>query len=423
MEELSEKKLKNLIIHSYKNIPYYKRIFDKIKIIKKVYEGFEVDLTRFDKIPILTKEDIRKNRKDLISLDFKKRRWQPNSTGGSTGEPLDLMSEDIFSNWADATDKYYFRNILGYDEHSHKEVLVWGTDSNLFNKWAYVRRQVGNWLRNRKQCNAYFMYKKNMAKYVKVINDYKPTFIRGYATPLYTLAQFIEENKLKIHSPKLIVSTTTTLYDFMRKKIEEVFGTEVFDFYGSREVNGICGECKNHVMHNFIFKNKAEIIKINKEFGRIIVTNLDNYVMPFIRYDTGDLATIQKEKDNCDVPLPVMGRINGRTTDNFIRKNGDIVYGEFLTHMFYPKHVVNAIQIIQEDYERIRILFVEKETGFNVEQKNLITKKIQKVMGKSCNVIWEKVEKIPLTKSGKQLYTFSLLHKDKKRTEDGKQVI
>ncbi|GGA38121.1 hypothetical protein [Okeania sp. KiyG1] len=82
-----------------------------------------------------------------------------------------------------------------------------------------------------------------MHRYVEVINQKKPKLIKSYAGSLYQLAKFVKENNLSIHSPKRIHTSAETLRQFMRELIEDVFNCKIYDFYGSREVGAIAGEC------------------------------------------------------------------------------------------------------------------------------------------------------------------------------------
>ena len=203
----------------------------------------------------------------------------------------------------------------------------------------------------------------------------------------------------------------------MREKIETVFGTKLYDYYGSREVNGMAGECKYGFMHVFMFmKNYLEILDSSNqpvgegEEGKVIVTNLHNYSMPLIRYEIGDMAVLGPEKCKCGNTLPTLKRITGRITDHFVKEDGTIVHGEYFTHLFYLKDWVRAFQVVQEDYSIIKILIVP-EGKMNEPEKKDTVDKIKLVMGQDCKVIWEFVHEIPKTPQGKYLYTKSLVRR------------
>jgi phenylacetate-CoA ligase len=92
LERFIEKYLETLLMHAYHHVKYYKKVFEEISIFK----NGEIVLSEFNSIPILTKSIIRQYRENLISDDYMKRKWYYNSSGGSTGEPVRFIQDDIY---------------------------------------------------------------------------------------------------------------------------------------------------------------------------------------------------------------------------------------------------------------------------------------------------------------------------------------
>ena len=219
-----------------------------------------------------------------------------------------------------------------------------------------------------------------------------------------------------MYKPKFVYSSAETLQPFMRELIEEVFGCKVYDFYGSREVGAIAGECSHGKMHIFSFNNLVEVVDFSGnpvapgEEGRVIITTLHNYSMPLIRYDIGDTARLGEAPCSCGSPLPVIEEITGRITDHFLTRDGGLVHGEYFSHLFYFKRWVAEFQVVQEDFDLIKIYFV-KNLNFTPPSQDIedIEKKIRLVMGEDCKIEWIEVKVIPPTPQGKRLFTRSLL--------------
>ncbi|NIA12343.1 MAG: phenylacetate--CoA ligase family protein [Nitrospiraceae bacterium] len=408
--KFQEKYLTKLLLHAYKNVPYYHRIFEEVGVVR----GDVVDLSKFDKIPILTKEIMRKHHKELISKDYTTRKWYYNSSGGSTGEPTRFIQDDLYAKWGRAAFYYWHKDIIGVDEASAKKVILWGSERDLFQGGMGWKTKIANWLTNTVFLNSFRMTEEDMENYIKTINSCKPDLIRGYAGSLYELCRYAERKNKAIHTPKIVVSSAETLSDEMREKIETIFGTKVYDYYGSRETNNLAGECERGLMHILAFHNYIEVLNNHNqpvkegEEGRVIVTNLHNYSMLFIRYEIGDMAVLGPEKCKCGNVLPTLKKITGRITDHFVKEDGTVIHGEYFTHLFYLKDWVKAFQVIQEDYKRLKILAVTKDETNESEKKD-IEDKIKLVMGKDCKIIWDFVDEIPRTESGKYLYTKSLI--------------
>ena len=404
--------LKKLLTHAYKNVPYYNRIFREI-----CKTPDEVDIPIFNKIPILTKEIIRNQQKELISTEFTKRKWYYNSSGGSTGEPIKFIQDNLYRRWRNATNKYYYKNILGIDEEIVRKIIIWGSERDLFEGSIGLKAKINNWLTNTIFLNSFRMGEEDINYYIRIINTYKPDLIRGYAGSLFELCRYAERKNLIIHTPKILISAAETLEDEMRDKIEAVFGTKLYNSYGSREVSYIAGECKKGLMHVFTFWNHVELLDKNNQplkkdkEGKVIVTNLHNYSMPFIRYNIGDFAIIGPKRCKCGNILPTLKKVTGRITDHFIKRDGTIIPAEFFIHLIgvvYNRDSIKKFQVIQEEYNKLKILVVP-DKFLTKKEREYIENKIKTLMGNDCKIDWKMVEEIPITKSGKYFYTKSLV--------------
>ena len=414
--EFQNEHLTKIILHAYYNVPYYHRIFDSIGLVTNDI----VRLEKFNKIPILTKDNLRTHYNDLLSKDYLKRKWYQNSSGGSTGEPTRFIQDKNYMKWYMASNDYYYQKILDVDEKNVKKIYLWGSPRDLFKGNIGIKNNFTNWLTNTVILNSFTMNENKIKSYTGTINLYKPVIIRGYADSLYTIASFCNKNKIKIHSPTRIISSAETLTPDMRKTIESTFETKVYDFYGSRETASIAGECKEGNIHIFSYNNYIEILDQNgnpsleNQDGRIIITNLHNYSMPLIRYEIGDTATNGPKKCKCGHFLPCLKKISGRLEEQFIKKDGSIVIGYFFVHLIgvlQNKGYIKKFQVIQEDYNRIRIRMILEKGLPNIEKQE-IEKKIQFQMGSDCQIIWENVDMFQDTASGKFFYTKSYVKRN-----------
>ncbi len=411
--EFQEKHLKKLLLHAYKNVPYYHRIFDEIGLI---IDG-RVNLSKFNKIPILTKDIIRKHYTELLSKDYTTKNWYYKESGGSTGEPIRIVQDDVYTHWRDAAERFYYVNMLNIDELSCKKIVIWGSWSDLFQSTKGLKAKISNLVKNTKLLNCLKMTEDDIERYIQIINSYKPDLVRGYSSSLYELCRYAEKKNLKVYTPKIVIGTAETLTPEMRGKIETLFETKLFNFYGAREVSGIAGECKEGLMHIFSFYNNIEILDGENKYvkegeeGRVIVTNLHNYSMPIIRFEIGDMAVLGPKRCKCGNLLPTLEKVTGRITECFVKEDGTTISPVFFIILFlgvYEKRLFKKFQIIQEDYKKIRILIVP-ETSKDIPYKKDIEEKIKLMMGKDCKINWEFVDEIPKTKSGKYVYIKSLV--------------
>jgi phenylacetate-CoA ligase len=208
-------------------------------------------------------------------------------------------------------------------------------------------------------------------------------------------------------------STAEVLYAHQKEIISKSFGgIPVADGYGSREGGFISHECPKGSMHVIDQNVIVEYLHGDKpvgpgEDGEIVVTHLDNWAMPFIRYRTGDVAQFDKERCNCGRNLSTMKKIKGRTTDFIVSPDGRWQHGLSLIYVIRDIPGVAEFKIIQEAVDDIKILLKIDETLFPEKGKSQIIEGFKKRMGGKVNVNVEMVDEIAKEASGKYRYVAS----------------
>ena len=410
IKAIQKHKLEKLLLHAHKNVPYYTKILEEADVVN----GNIVNLDNFDKIPILTKDIIRTRFEELKSIDINKRDWYLNTSGGSTGVPVKLVQDKLFWSRALAT-KIYFSLLAGKDI-GQKEIQLWGSERDVLKGTIGFKAKVQNFIMNKVFLNSFLMSERNMKLYVKIWNKFRPVSVWAYVDSIYTFAKFIDENKIIIWSPKSIIVTAGTLHEDVRIFVERVFKCKVINQYGSREVSDIAAECINQEgLHVFEYAQYIEVLDDNLnpvadgEVGNLYVTNLNNYSMPLIRYDIGDLVRITNKKCSCGRGFSMLAEVTGRVTDHFRKKDGTLVHGEFFTHLFYFKKWVKKFQVVQQSYNLVKVYIILCDKQ-NKKDMADIEYRIKAVMEQSCKVCFVFVNEIPLSKSGKFLYTKCLIN-------------
>lgn len=405
--KIQKKALEDLILHCYINVPYYKSIFDQVGLVK----GQSIDLSKFTCLPILTKKIIREKFDQLKSVDEEivTRKLYDDTSGGSTGEPVRLIKDQQVWTTSMAGKWLFYSFISGFP---CKHVKLWGSERDILKAGHGLQGSLKNWLYDRRILNAYKMSGIDMFNYVKSINTYKPIIIEAYVQSIFELARFIKDNSLNVYQPEGIITTAATLHPDMKTSIEEVFRCKVYNRYGSREVGDIACSCdKDEGLHLNLFHSFVEILNEALEpckpgeAGKVYITTLNNYSMPLLRYDIGDVAVEANSKQcSCRRGLPLIARVTGRVTDYFINENGDYIYGGIFTRLFYFKKWVKQFQVIQRDYDFIDIFIVGER---DEQELRSIEEKVRIIMGDDCKIKWSFVDEIQPTKSGKYLYTIS----------------
>lgn len=412
---LQQRKLQQLLEYSYKYVPYYQQAFSKISFHPNDFHG---NLDCLLKLPILTKSIIRENWSDLITTDPKRRRGISElSTSGSTGQPLVFMQD------------HYYRDSVTADIQRHMgwagwklgdlQAVIWGQSPGMsFRK--RMRAKLIDWIWNRIQINAFCMTEKLMANFAKQIQQRNPHILFGYATCINQFAQYVRSSPYQSIRFGGVFSTAERLLPSIRHFIEETFRCKVFDRYGTLELGGIACECEEHTgLHLSMENNYVEIINNDNEapaqrgeIGDIVVTNLNNFGMPFIRYLVGDAGIWYTGDDcSCGRSSKMLKVIEGRLVESFNTKDGRRIWAGFagagfrcLTH---PS--IKQFQIVQKSFERIVIRLVpageiQKDTLKDIEHAIHVT------FGEDVVVDFEFLDKIKPLPSGKHQYAISELN-------------
>lgn len=402
------KKLCSILKYAVEKVPYYKGVCEERKI-KFHEETIEEDIKQF---PMLTKEIIRREGKKLFSQE--EIPFIINTSGGSTGEPVKLRQSQkfLFTNAG-----LVFLSYGGY-EMGEKVMVVWGDEREITRRGMNVKSLISNKLIYRtRTLNSFSMNEEHMADFVCQINSWKPSVIRGYVQSMYELSLYIKRNNKKITANlKAVIVSAGTLFPEWRNLIEKIFHCKCINQYGSREVSGIAISClRDNRLHVNMAGNYVEIIDDtgnrveNSVDGKIVVTNLDNYAMPLIRYEIGDIGALSASYDcACGRHTQMLEHVKGRTVNVFSTIDGKRVDGEYFTHLFYGKEWVRQFQVVQEDLLNVCIYYT---TVGNLEPNKTelyeIEKKVKIVMTDKCRVMFFKTDRIVPSPSGKFLYTIS----------------
>lgn len=403
LEKIRVRKLRSLIRHAYQKVPYYRELFDSIKLDPR-------DIKRSEDIkvvPATSREsfhDLKLSQK--IANDIDPNKCKTLSTSGTTGVPL-----KIFKSLNDATlmNLAWGRVFLASGMKPwHKMMAIIGHKNiNDQKSWyeyfgLWQRKEISIWSRPQ--------------NWIKEIRKWKPHVLIGYEMNLKKLAETIQEHGIKDISPKLIFHSSGLLDDFSRQFIESAFRTRIVDIYGSEEAGCIaweCAACKAyHICADMVI---VEILKNGRcvspgDKGEVVITNLHSYAMPFIRYQQGDVAVLSPQKSVCGRSLPLLERIEGRTDDFIILNNGEKISPHPFYHCICPVSGVRKWRIVQEKINRLCVE-IEPGTDFGNDTVEIIRSNLLDLVKHHLNVDIVCTDKIPVNPSSKFRSVESRIHR------------
>ncbi len=398
IEAFQAQRLERLLKHAYRTTPYYR------EILKTAHS----DISR---IPPLEKQDIREHLDSLSSTAFTRKQRIRNATGGSTGAPLTFYQDRNYWNQRNLS-VYYFDQWAGWN-FGEPQLIIWGSLADLREDRPW-KHQLDTFWRNQYWLNGFRLTDTAMWAAFEKMNQCQPQTILAYPSSLYQFAKFISKNGLTpLCKLKGIIASAEMLQPHYRTLAELVFKTKVHNRYGSREVGLIAMECAEGRMHINCRDLYLEIESPDPytEPGEILITQLNNYAMPFIRYRIGDVGLLSDEICPCGSDLPILAELLGRTTATFRTRRGTLIHGGYFTQQFYDIDGVTQFQIIQESLKHCTLKVVTNEKWTEATHRYLV-QRIQDALGTTVVVTVELVDDIPLPPSGKREYTISKVGSD-----------
>ncbi|NFU41418.1 phenylacetate--CoA ligase family protein, partial [Clostridium sporogenes] len=279
LKNYQDEHLKKIVKHSYENVPYYKEIFNKNKLMPSDIRA-QKDLW---KLPLLTKNDIKENFNKLKATNMPKWLLNEGHTSGTTGTPAHFYRDLNSINFENATVWRQWR-WAGIDI-GDRIVVCRGSEIKVSEK-DHIFWQKNN-IQKQLFLSSFYLSDENMKYYIDEFKRYNGKALQAYPSTAYVIAKYLEKTNDKIKL-KAVFTSSEPIYDFQRKLIEDRFECKIWDFYGLAERVVSASECKNH-----------EGLHINEEYGIteildeeeneskegfLVGSTIHNYAMPLIRY-------------------------------------------------------------------------------------------------------------------------------------------
>ena len=401
--------IKKLLIHAYQHTEFYKNRFDNIDFNPFAFR----DLNELEGIPPLTKNDIKFNLDKMVANNFAENEIHRDATGGSTGSHTPFYRNNSCLALKKAIELRCNR-WAGW-KVGDKIAFYWPAIQDI-NKKQSLKSRIKNTLSSR----ALMLYSGSLNEEVleghyRELALFKPPVIRAFPNPLSILANYIKKtNKERIYIPS-IISVGEPLLESHRKLFMDVFRSNVFNCYVSRECGNMACECKEHkrlhINAEMVYIEFAKGKNKDREPKKMLITDLANYGMPFIRYQIEDMGTPVKKRCSCGRNLPLISMDAGRSSDFLLSPfdKSKISGCSFLHYMIAEGPEVGQVQVIQDKLDHI-ILKIVKSNNFSEEKLIHFDKIIKDVFHGEMNYNIEYPDKIDHEKSNKYMFTKCLVN-------------
>ena len=378
--------LEKILNHSVKTVPFYSILnFEELK-----------------DFPVVNKKIIQNSFEEFKSHKFLNSELFKVSTSGSTGVPFFLF-QNIRKRRRNTADVLYFSNAANYK---------FGEKLYYLEAWrhANMNSPIKSWAKNLIYVDISHFDDNKIEQFLKKLEkSFVSKNIIGLPSSFECICKYLDktdtgsQNNFNVNS---IIAVSEYVNSYVKIAMKKYFGATVISRYSNEEMGVIAQQSLNGESEEFKINDASyfvEILKIDSdekadenEIGRIVITDLFNYSMPLIRYDTGDISTF-KEFSNGEQRLDT---IEGRKMDFLYATNGELISPHLIHVILYDYfHLIKQYQFIQET-ENSYTIKLNVYDSFAFEEQLILD--VKKEFGDDSVITIEYVDEIPPLSSGKR---------------------
>ncbi|WP_026840906.1 phenylacetate--CoA ligase family protein [Citrifermentans bremense] len=393
IEKHQLERLRETLAHCYDSYDFYRERLDRAGVdpcnIKSLKE--------LARLPVLTKEEYHSMYRNAPEA---KGRVEHRKTSGTTGLALQFRKTIEATTIMRALDS---RSLSWYGiAPGDRQARFWSASETSAGRW---KQWGGDYLLNRYRFSVNQIDDGYAMRLLEDLRRCRPDYVYGYASGIYEFSKLILRHKVTAPRVKAVIVTSEMLYRHQKEVIHEAFGSPVVREYGSTEFGPIAFECEQGELH---VMDENLIVESCSDDGeqKLLVTELNNRDVPFIRYEIGDAGVVGDRRCSCGRNLTVLSELMGRT-NGFIRlMDGSIIYDNIFDFLITIAGV-DQIQVVLVARDKLQIFFKGNDIDWPGVEKAVET--LKGFCGGQIEMSWQQVDEIPLDKSGKRNYFKSLV--------------
>lgn len=388
--------LQKMVKHCYEHVPYYRNLFDRLNIDYR-------DITTLDDLkllPILDKQTIRDHYEEFFSESYDRSALIEQHTSGSTGTGFSFYQNreanaDVWAHVWRGNHNIGLNRDMWCAYFGGRAIVPPEKKSGSCYRINYPGKQI--------MFSIYHTGDQYFSQWVKVLNKYQPPWIQGYPSALVPFASYLERANQRLnYVPKVITLSSENVSWAQEDFLLRVFGVYPMQNYAQSEAVATFRQRLDHRI--FVDEDFAavEFVPVDDTgLCRIVGTTLSNYAMPFLRYDTKDLAVWRLTPEGREILS-----LDGRDEDDIRLRDGGSI--RRLSRVFQDQlHIVEA-QIIQKSLDEVQF-HVVKSPDYTAEDENRLEQAIDGYL--TDRIGWEihYVEQLRRNKNGKVKFIISEL--------------
>jgi phenylacetate-CoA ligase len=419
---LQSERLARLIEHAYRTVPHYRSAMQQRGITPNDIRS----ATDLCALPIISRSYVQQHGEEMRSEVYPPHLLRRTRTSGSTGTPL-----EFYGTVEDQVNRGFARGIRALEYtglHLGDRTASLGRPRQGHTRRERILRKLATRFRRHTGISVDRLSDDQLAGIVEELTDARLDGIGGYPNAVALIAGVILDTKTRAPNVRAVVTGGAELLGHERRLIRDAFGTEPCSNYAAYEAFAIACECEAH--EGLHIAAEDLIVEIVDEFGRpvpdsvegrIVLTNLHNFGMPFIRYDVGDCGTLLKGSCACGRGLPRLGTLIGRKNRYLVTRSGRRVFPGTLFLDRLAGLGMRQYQIVQEDVDSVTMNLVAKPGTNSAAQFAALEERVRELfeqgLGTEMALRIEFVDSIKSTSAGKHVFMLSMLDPDLKQRQ------
>lgn len=396
--------VRRMLRHAYDETPFYRKAFDEAGLKPDDIQTPN-DMPR---LPLLEKRHLQESQNELIARSYRDKPLIVSHSGGSTGQPVAFRYHR--DHYDRRTAAWVRADRWGGYELGEKQIMLWlavGSGVGKRPRLQVLKERVHWAICRWKPITCTTLSPETAREYHRILCKWRPRNMYALAQSAYTLALLFKELHLQAPPMRGIILGAEKIFSHQKKKMEAAFGSPVFERYGCQEFCNIGEECDRHDgMHINADGLYVEVVGPDGrpvpagEVGEVVVTSLDNFAMPFIRYRMGDMGVLAEGACPCGRGLPRIKEIVGRTLDMIVTPEGVVCSGVMAPHFMKEFESVKEFQFVQERVDFLTIRLVPGQS-YNRKTKEFLVRELRRWVGPTMRIQVEECAELERAASGK----------------------
>ena len=387
---------------AFEKVPYYQEKYKAAGIRREDIRS----IGDFRQLPPLSREELNENRERLRPVGHTGKVFA-HATGGSSGVPARFYVGMGSYDWRSAaTARAYAWAGAATGE---KTLYLWGAPIGTPSAFKRTKTDLYRLMRRELVFSTFLQTAELWQRIYESAHGFRPTAVVGYVSSLEQFCHFLIDHNLRLNEINGVIAAAEPVFAPTRELVARALGAPLFNTYGSREFMSIGAGCDRHEgLHvhaeNLIVETEADT---NQSPSELLITDLHNDGMLFIRYRIGDVGWFSDAPCSCGRGLPLLKNVEGRTLELLRAPDGRIVPGELIPHLMKDIKEVREFQAEQKRLDLI-VISVVLSGSLSEHSQTLLRSELAKAFGAGVHVEILPVESIPRRQSGKRQVTIGL---------------